>query len=331
MRIAMISRRYAQGLMLAASAIMLVPGAASAQEAWPKAKPIRVIIPFGVGSATDIIARIVMDEVGRSLGQTVVPENKVGAAGTIASAAVAKADPDGYTVLVHSSSHTVTPNTFSKLTYDTEKDLAGVLPLANIPIVVVTSAKNGHKSLGDLVKAGLAKPGSMNFASAGAGSATHLACERLKIATKLQAAHFATKGSSDALTEILGQRVDFYCSPIDAAISLIKDGQVTALAVSSAKRASSLPNVPTTVEAGYADSGYAFWVGAFLPRATPADIRKRLHAELVKAIKSPAIAKKFADLGAEPLTISPEEFDAMVKAEIATNAGLVKAAGVKVN
>jgi len=326
MRFAALSRRCA----MVAVAALLVPGAALAQD-WPKAQPIKVIIPFGVGSATDIIARIVMDEVGRQVGQTVVPENRVGASGTIASAAVAKSDADGYTILVHSSSHTVTPSTFSKLSYDTEKDLAGILPLANIPIVVVTNAKNGHKTLTDLVKAGLAKPGSMNFASAGAGSATHLACERLKISAKLEAAHVATKGSSEALTEVLGQRVDFYCSPIDAAISLIKDGQVTALAVGSAKRASSLPAVPTTVEAGYPDSGYAFWVGAFVPRATPDAIRKRLHAEMVKAIASPAIAKKLADLGAEPLTISPEAFDAMVKSEIAINAVVVKAAGVKVN
>jgi tripartite-type tricarboxylate transporter receptor subunit TctC len=327
MRFAALSRRWA---LVAASALMLVPGAAFA-EAWPKEKPIKVIIPFGVGSATDIIARIVMEEVGRQVGQTVVPENRVGASGTIAAGAVAKSEPDGYTVLVHSSSHTVTPSTFSKLPYDAEKDLAGVLPLANIPIVVVASSERGYKSLGDLVRAGLAKPGSMNFASAGAGSATHLAAERLKISAKLEAAHVAFKGSSEALTEILGGRIDFYCSPIDAAISLIKDGRVTALAVSSAKRASSLPGVPTTVEAGYPDSGYQFWVGSFVPRATPADIRKRLHAEMVKAIASPAIAKKLADLGAEPLTISPEEFDAMVKREIASNAAVVKAAGVKVN
>jgi tripartite-type tricarboxylate transporter receptor subunit TctC len=316
--------------MIAASACMLVPGAAFAQE-WPKEKPIKVIVPFGVGSATDIIARIVMEEVGRQVGQTVVPENRVGASGTIGAAAVAKSDPDGYTVLVHSSSHTVTPSTFSKLPYDAEKDLAGVLPLANIPIVVVASSKRGYQSLGDLVKAGLAKPGSLNFASAGAGSATHLAAERLRLSAKLEAAHVAFKGSSEALTEILGDRIDFYCSPIDAAIEQIKDGRVTALAVSSAKRAASLPHVPTTVEAGFPDSGYQFWIGAFVPRATAADIRKRLHAELVKAIASPAIAKKLADLGAEPLTISPEEFDAMVKSEIASNAVVVKAAGVKVN
>jgi tripartite-type tricarboxylate transporter receptor subunit TctC len=309
----------------------LMPATAAQADEWPKDKPIKVIIPFGVGSATDIIARIVMEEVGRQVGQTVVPENRVGASGTIAAGAVAKSDPDGYTVLVHSSSHTVTPSTFSKLPYDAERDLAGVLPLANIPIVVVANGKRGYKGLPDLVKAGLAKPGSLNFASAGAGSATHLAAERLKISAKLQAAHVAFKGSADALTEILGDRIDYYCSPIDAAIELIKDGRVTALAVSSAKRAASLPNVPTTEEAGYPDSSYQFWIGAFVPRATPAAIRNRLHAEMVKAIKSPAIAKKFADLGAEPLTISPEEFDAMVKREIAANAVVVKAAGIKVN
>lgn len=327
MQFSAITRRWA---MLAAAGLMLMPAAARAQE-WPKAKPLRVIVPFGVGSATDIIARVVMDEVGRQTGATVVVENRVGAAGTVGSAAVAKSDPDGYTILVHSSSHTVTPTTFTKLPYDTAKDLAGVLPLANIPIVVVANGKRGYKSLGDLVKAGLAKPGSMNFASAGAGSATHLAAERLKLATKLKAAHVAFKGSADALTEIIADRIDYYCSPVDAAISLIKDGQVTALAVSSAKRAASLPNVPTTVEAGYPDSGFQFWIGAFVPRATPAAIRNRLHDEMVKAIKSPSIAKKFADLGAEPLTISPEEFDAMVKREIASNAIVVKAAGVKVN
>jgi tripartite-type tricarboxylate transporter receptor subunit TctC len=327
MHFAALSRRCA---LIAAAAFMLVPASAFADD-WPKAKPIKVIVPFGVGSATDIIARVVMDEVGRRTGATVVTENRVGASGTIGANAVAKSDPDGYTILVHSSSHTVTPSTFSNLPYDPEKDLAGVLPLANIPIVVVSNNKRGYKTLGDLVQTGLAKPGSLNFASAGAGSATHLAAERLKISAKLEAAHVAFKGSSEALTEILADRIDYYCSPVDAAIELIKDGRVTALAVSSAKRAASLPNVPTTVEAGYPDSGYQFWIGAFIPRQTPDAVRSRLHAELVKAILSPAIAKKFADLGAEPLTITPEEFDAMVKREIAANAVVVKAAGIKVN
>jgi tripartite-type tricarboxylate transporter receptor subunit TctC len=328
MRIAALSRRWAP---IALSALMLIPGGAAVAQDWPKAKPIKAIVPFGAGSSTDIIARLVLDQVSKQIGQTIVVENRPGASGTIGSAAVAKSDPDGYTLLVHSSSHTVTPSTYSSLPYDTEKDLAPVIPLATVPNVVLVNGKRGYKTLKDMVDAAKAKPGSFNFASAGAGSATHLTAERLKLSAKIEAAHVAFKGSSEALTEILADRLDFYCSPVNAAIGHIKSGAMTALAVSSAKRSSALPDVPTTVEAGFPDSGYEFWIGAFLPRQTPAAIRKRLHAEFVKAIEEPTMAKKLADLGADPLKISPEEFEAMVKREIAANAVVVKAAGIKVN
>jgi tripartite-type tricarboxylate transporter receptor subunit TctC len=273
----------------------------------------------------------VLDQVSKQIGQAIVVENRGGASGTLGTAAVAKADADGYTVLVHSSSHTVTPSTYSTLPYDTEKDLAPVIPLVTVPNVVLVNSSRGYKTLKDMVNAALAKPGSFNFASAGAGSATHLTAERLKLSAKIAAAHVAFKGSSEALTEILADRLDFYCSPVNAAIGFIKEGKMTALAVSSAKRSSALPDVPTTVEAGFPDSGYEFWIGAFLPRQTPAAIRTRLHAEFVKAIDEPAVAKKLSDLGADPLKISPEEFEAMVKREIAANAVVVKAAGIKVN
>jgi tripartite-type tricarboxylate transporter receptor subunit TctC len=327
MRIATISRRAA---MVAASALMLAPVAALAQE-WPTKQSIKAIVPFGGGSSTDIIARIVLDQVSKDIGQTIVVENAAGAAGTRGSGIVAKADPDGYTILVHSSSHTVTPNTFSKLPYDTEKDLLPVMPLATIPNVVLVNSKRPYKTLKDLVDAAKGKPDSFNFASAGAGSATHLTAERFKLSAKIQAGHVAFKGSNDALTEIIADRLDFYCSPVNAAIGFIKEGKMTALAVSSAKRSSALPDVPTTVEAGFPDSGYEFWIGAFVPRQTPAAIRTRLHAEFVKAIDEPGVAKKLADLGADPLKISPAEFEAMVKREIAANAVVVKAAGIKVN
>jgi tripartite-type tricarboxylate transporter receptor subunit TctC len=309
---------------------MIAPGGALADD-WPKDKPIKAIVPFAAGSSTDIIARLVLDQVSKQIGQTIVVENRGGASGTIGTAAVAKADPDGYTVLVHSSSHTVTPSTYASLSYDTEKDLAPVIPLATVPNVVLVNSGRGYKTLKDMVDAAKAKPGSFNFASAGAGSATHLTAERLKLSAKIEAAHVAFKGSSEALTEILADRLDFYCSPVNAAIGFIKEGKMTALAVSSAKRASALPNVPTTVEAGFPDSGYEFWIGAFVPRQTPAAIRTRLHAEFVKAIDEPGVAKKLTDLGADPLKISPQEFEAMVKREIAANAVVVKAAGIKVN
>ena len=327
MRFAGLSRRCA---LIAAAAFMLAPGAAVADD-WPKDKPIKAIVPFAAGSSTDIIARLVLDQVSKQIGQAIVVENRGGASGTIGSAAVAKADPDGYTILVHSSSHTVTPSTYTTLSYDTEKDLAPVLPIVTVPNVVLVNSGRGYKTLKDMIDAAKAKPGSFNFASAGAGSATHLTAERLKLSAKIEAAHVAFKGSSDALTEILADRLDFYCSPVNAAIGFIKDGKMTALAVSSAKRSSALPNVPTTVEAGFPDSGYEFWIGAFVPRQTPDAIRKRLHAELLKAIDEPGVAKKLADLGADPLKISPDAFEAMVKREIAANALVVKAAGIKVN
>jgi len=327
MRFAGLSRRCA---LIAAAAFMLAPGAAVADD-WPKDKPIKAIVPFAAGSSTDIIARLVLDQVSKQIGQAIVVENRGGASGTIGSAAVAKADPDGYTILVHSSSHTVTPSTYTTLSYDTEKDLAPVLPIVTVPNVVLVNSGRGYKTLKDMIDAAKAKPGSFNFASAGAGSATHLTAERLKLSAKIEAAHVAFKGSSDALTEILADRLDFYCSPVNAAIGFIKDGKMTALAVSSAKRSSALPDVPTTVEAGFPDSGYEFWIGAFVPRQTPDAIRKRLHAELLKAIDEPGVAKKLADLGADPLKISPAEFEAMVKREIAANAVVVKAAGIKAN
>jgi len=327
MRLAELSRRCA---LMVAAAFMLAPGVAVADD-WPKDKPIKAIVPFAAGSSTDIIARVVLDQVSKQIGQAIVVENRPGASGTIGSAAVAKSDPDGYTLLVHSSSHTVTPSTYTTLSYDTEKDLAPVVPLATVPNVVLVNSSRGYKTLKDMVAAAKAKPGSFNFASAGAGSATHLTAERLKLSAKIEAVHVAFKGSSEALTEILADRLDFYCSPVNAAIGFIRDGKMTALAVSSAKRSSALPDVPTTVEAGFPDSGYEFWIGAFVPRQTPAGIRTRLHAEFVKAIDEPAVAKKLADLGADPLKISPEEFEAMVKREVAANAVVVKAAGIKAN
>jgi tripartite-type tricarboxylate transporter receptor subunit TctC len=323
----LISRRQ---VLVATSAMVLMPAAGRAQD-WPTARPIRTIIPFGPGSSTDIIARIVLDEVSKQIGQTIVPENRAGASGTIGANAVAKSDPDGYTLLVNASSHTVTPSTFTQLPYNAETDFAPIIPLATIPIVVVVNSSKGYKSLKDLVDAGKARPGALNYASAGAGSATHLTAERFKLSAGFQAQHVAFKGSSEALTEVIADRMDFYCSPINAAIEFIRDGRLTALAVSSARRASALPNVPTTEEAGYPDSGYEFWIGAFLPRQTARPIVDRLHAEFAKAVASPALVKRFAELGADPMKLSSAEFEAMVKREIQANAAVVRAAGIKAN
>lgn len=319
-------------LTLAVSAALVLTGGAFAQgSSWKPDKPIKAVVPFGAGSATDGIARIVLDEVGKQLGQTIVVENRVGASGTIGANSVAKADPDGYTVLIAASSHTVTPSTFSQLPYDAANDFAAIGPLVSIPTVLVINAQRSHKTARDLADDAKKRPGALNYASAGAGSATHLAAERFRLSAGFTAQHVPFKGSSEAITEMLSDRIDFYCSPINAAAPLIRDGKLRALAVSSQQRATALPDVPTTVQAGFPDSGYDFWVGAFLPKNTPKTIVDTFHKAIEKAIAEPALAKKLAELGADPMKMSPSEFDALVRAEIKSNAAVVKAAGIKVN
>ena len=322
----LVSRRHA--LLLGVSAVLVAPQVGVSAD-WPKERPIRAIVPFAAGSSTDIIARSLLDELAKQLGQTIVVENRAGASGTIGAQAVATAEPDGYTILVHSSSHTVTPSTFSKLPYDADADFVPVVPLATIPNVVVVSAASNYRTLRDLVDAAKARPGALNYASAGAGSATHLTAERFRMSAGFQAQHVPFKGSSEALTEVIAGRMDFYCSPVNAAIELIRDGRIRALAVSSAQRSSALPEVPTTVEAGYPESGYEFWIGALMPRGTPAPIVERLHADSVKALQTPGLKKKFAELGADTLIISPGDFRALIKREIEANRALVQAAGIQ--
>jgi tripartite-type tricarboxylate transporter receptor subunit TctC len=319
-------------LACAAAALLAAAGGASAQgAAWKPDKPIKAVIPFAAGSATDGIARIVLDEVGRQLGQTVVIENRAGASGTLGAQIVAKSDPDGYTFLVTTSSHTVTPSTFSQLPYDAIADFTPVVPLVSIPNVIVVSAKRDYKTAKDLVDDAKKNPGKMNYASAGAGSATHLAAERFRLSAGIEAQHVPFKGSSEAITEILSDRIDFYAAPINTAAPLIKEGKLKGLAVSSQQRASALPDIPTTVQAGFPDSGYEFWVGALLPRNTPQPIVEAYVNAITKALADPAVAKKLADLGADPMKMSPADFGKMIAAEIKSNAAVVKAAGIKVN
>ena len=312
-----------------ASLLALSPLMVAAQAAYPN-KPIRVIVPFAAGSTTDIIARAIADKMGASMGQTLVIENKGGASGTIGQQAVATAAPDGYTIMVHSSSHTVSPSTFAKLPFDTTSDFAGITPISSTPNVLVISPSKNIKTLQELLAAAKAKPGSMNFASAGQGSATHLNAEKFKLAGKIDATNIPFKGSAEAVTEVMSGRVDYYFSPIAPVIGQIKNGQLVALAVGSPKRASALPNVPTTSEAGVPGSEFNFWIGMMAPSKTPRDIVNRLNDEVVKALATPEVKERFAALGADAWTLKPEQFDAYIKEEIKTNAVLVKAAGLEV-
>jgi tripartite-type tricarboxylate transporter receptor subunit TctC len=298
-------------------------------QAWP-AKPIKVVVPFTPGSGTDIIARTVTEKLSPQLGQPIIIENRPGAGGTIGAAVVAKSDPDGYTLFVHSSSYTVTPSTYKDLPYDTLRDLTGVIPLALLPNVLVMAPSKGIHSVKELVAAAKAKPGALNSASVGIGSATHLNAERFRLGAGIETVNIPFKGSPEALTEIITGRVDYYFCPVNAILPLLKDGKLVALAVGSTKRSLALPDLPTTLEAGVPNSDYNFWVGMFAPAKTPREVLDRLYQETVKALHSPDVRDKLSKLGAEPMEYNPEQFNAYLRDEIAANAALVKAAGIKV-
>ena len=314
---------------LIAAGILLATFGPAAAQSWPS-KPVRVVVPFTAGSAVDIVARAVMEQVSTQIGQPVIVENRGGAGGTLGVGTVAKADPDGHTILVHSSTHAVTATTYANPGYDTRKDFAAITALANVPNVLVT-APGKYKSVKDMIGAGKAKQGSLNYASAGAGSAAHLNAERLLMAAGIKAQHIPFKGGPEALTEVMAGRVDFYFIPLPPARGLIAGKKVDALAVSSAARAKALPDVPTTIEAGYPNSEYNFWIGMFLPVKTPAAIATRLHEETIKALKNPAVTARLDKAGAEPMPMSPAQFDGFVRREIDINAVLVKAAGIPIN
>lgn len=318
-------------LVLASCLWAALPASAQApaptDTAYPS-KPIRVIVPFAAGSTTDIIARAITDKMGQSMGRVLVIENRGGASGTIGQAVVAGAAPDGYTVMIHSSSHTVSPSTFAKLPFDTLRDFAAVTPISTTPNVLVVSPGKNFKQLKDLLDHARTHPGTMNFASAGQGSATHLNAEKFKVAAKIDTLNIPFKGSSEAVTEVMSGRVDYYFSPIAPVIGQIKEGQLVPLAVGSPKRASALPQVPTTAEAGVPGSEFNFWIGMLVPAKTPRPIIQRLHDEVVKALATPEVKDRFAHLGVDPWVLKPEQFDAYIRDEIKSNALVVKAAGL---
>lgn len=293
-------------------------------------KPVHIVVPFTAGSATDVVARAVAQQLSKAMGQPFVVENKPGAGGSIGAAQVAKASPDGYMLLVHSSGHTVNPSIFPNLTYDTAKDLTGVSLLAQQPNILVAAPSRGWKTVADLVKAARAEPGKVTFASAGTGSGTHMNAEKFKLRAGIDALHIPYRGTPEALTDTINGRVDYFFAPVIAGLAMVRDGRLTALAVGSEKRSSVLPDVPTTQEAGIAGSAYNFWVGMLAPAGTPPALVSRLNAEVRTALASPEIKERLGALGADASPTTPAEFDKMIALELVENAALVKEAGIKV-
>lgn len=314
-------------LALASACALAVSTAAQAQ-AFPN-RPIRFVVPFTAGSATDIVARAVGDGMTATLGQPVVIDNRPGAGGSIGANMVAKAPADGYTLLVHSAGHAVNPAIYAKLPFDTLTDFAGITPLATLPNVVVVAPSKGYNAMKDIVAAAKAKPGSLNFGSAGAGSATHINAEKFRAVAGYDAVHVPYKGTPEAITETIAGRLDYFFAPIVSALPMIRDGKLKALAVGSAKRSELLPNVPTTVEAGYPGSDFNFWVGMLAPAGTPKDVLDKLHDAAVKAAESTTTKARLYALGASPFVMKPAEFDAYIKQEVLDAAKITKAAGIK--
>ena len=297
-------------------------------QSWP-AKPIKAFIPFGAGSATDIIPRAVFDQLGPALGQPIVVENRGGAGGALAVGEVTRAEPDGYTILADSSALSVAPWIVPNLPYDTAKDLSAVVPLGKNANVLVVNPSKGWKTAQDLVAAAKANPGSINYGSAGVGSATHISAERFRASAGIQATHIPYKGGAEALTDLLGGRIDFYYCPISTALPLIRDGRLIALAVSTPTRAPDLPDVPTSLEAGYPDSDYTVWYGVFMPAKTPREIVRQFYTVATQVLQTAAMKQKLAQLAVDPLPMAPEQFDKYVVNEIAANGKLFQAAAAK--
>lgn len=323
-------RRWLVGIAIVLATMALATISAASAQSWPS-KPVRIVVPVTAGSATDVTARVIADHLAPLLGQPVVVENRTGAGGTTGMGYVAKsAEPDGYTVLVHSAAFAIQPATFPNIGYDSGKEFAGVTLLGMAPLVMVASPDK-YKTLKELVTAAKAKPNAVNYATVGYGAAAHLTSERLRLAAGFEAQQIPFRGAPEAVNEVLAKRVDFFFSPTLAAVPLIRDSKLSALAVSSSKRARALPEVPTTIEAGYPNSDYNFWIGMWVPVKTPREVIDRLYAETRKILDLPAVQDKMLALGNEPVRMTPAEFDRFFQAEIRLNGELVKAAGIKPN
>jgi tripartite-type tricarboxylate transporter receptor subunit TctC len=299
------------------------PVAALAQD-WPTKQPIKVVVPFTAGSATDIAGRIVFEQVGKQIGQNFVFENRGGAGTTLGAAMVAKSDPDGYTLLVNSTSQVVVASTYAKLPYNVADDFIPISGLADIPFVVSTTTQ--YKSMKDVTAAG-SKPGGIFYGTNGPGSSGHLFMEALRLAAGYPITHVPFRGTVEAMTEVIAGRIDMFPAPALNAINLAREGRVNALAVSSPKRLGLMSDVPTLAEIGLPKAQYQFWVGAFAPAKTPKPIIERLNREVVAALHLKETADKIIALGGNPMPMTPAEFDTFVRKEIALNAEIVKASG----
>jgi tripartite-type tricarboxylate transporter receptor subunit TctC len=292
-------------------------------------KPIHIIVPFTAGSATDIVARLIGEKLNASWGQPVVVENRPGAGGTIGIAQTAKSDPDGYTLAVVSTGHVVNDVLYKDLPYDTLHDLAGVAPLASLPSVLVVPAGLGIHSVKALVALARARPGELNYATAGVGSAAHINSEKFNAAAGIKAVHVPLKGTPQILNEVMASRVQFAWVPSLSSVGMLKEGKLVALAVSTPKRIAALPEIPTIAEAGYPGGEFDFWLGMLAPAKTPHEVVSKINGEVNRALKTEEVTERLAKLGAEPMAMTPAEFDRFIREQHDLLGKVMRDAGAK--
>ncbi len=302
---------------------VLMCTAAQADTNWPT-RLIKAIIPFGPGSATDVMPRTFFERLGPELGQTIVVENRVGGGGAVGTAALAKSDPDGYTIIAHSSALTITPAINANLPYDTSKDLSGVVMIGSVPNIMIIPKDRPWKTVDDFLKDARTKGSSINFGSVGVGSAVHISSEKFRRAGGFEATHVPYRGGPEVITDILGGRIDFYFCPAATALPLIREGQVRALVVSTAERSADLPDVPSMVDAGLKDGVSNTWVGVFVPSKTPREIVNKLYDVSTKLLAKPEMQTALKKMGVVPTPMEPKAIDDLVVKEVAANMALLK-------
>jgi len=293
---------------------------------WP-AHLIKATIPFGAGSAADVVPRVVFDRLAAELGQPIIVENRAGAGGMLGTLQVTKAEPDGYTLLANSSALTIAPAIFSSMAFDT-KELASVLMIGSSANVMIVPNSRPWKTLQDFIADAKAKPGTISFGSVGIGSAVHISSEKFRLAAGIEASHVPYRGGAEVITDILGGRIDFYFCPVATALPLIREGKVRALVVSTASRVGDLPDVPTLAEAGIKNAESEIWFGVFMPAKTPGAIIEKFHAAGQRVLDDPAMQASLKKLGIETRPMKPAEIDDLVRQETASNLEIIKAADI---
>lgn len=309
--------------------VLLLSGACALAQPYPT-KPLRMVVGFTAGSEIDVIARMVAAEMSEGLGQKVLVENRTGAGGTLATAAVAAAAPDGYTLLFNSVSHAAAPALYAKLAFDTLKDLVAVTQVSSLPNLLSVSPALGVKSVRELIELARAKPGQITYGSAGIGSGTHITGEQFRLGAGIEVVHVPYKGVPEVINDTAAGRLHYSFAPIGNTIAFIKDKRLVPLAVSTATRSPVFPDVPTVAEAGIPGFEFDHWYGMFAPAGTPRAAVERIHREVARVMGLPEMRERLLTRGVVPRVTGPDEFDRFVRSEIAKLTKVIRQGGVKV-